>query len=818
MTTVTHPHSEQQPGPYATAAARYLANGWAPLPLPHGKKGPVPTGWTGNDGAWPSGADVWAWTEDHPDGNIALRLPPTVLGIDVDHYGDKPGGLVLHKLEQQLGDLPPTWRSTSRDDGVSGIRLYRIPEGRRWPGVLGPGIETIRHAHRYTVAWPSTHPNGGTYRWINPDNLDSLDVPHVDDLPDLPAAWLEHFAPDAATDQARAGLAPTAASTWLTERGTGHLCAHMDRALTGGLDALASGAGARHDAALQVTNRITWLTGQGHTGGTAALDTFGGAFLAAVAGDRAEGEARAELARMINGAIDLAAAQHPTPQPDPCVDPFAGLIPKEQPWTAPTNNLQPPQPTPSNESPTPSNSSSSSSNERPTTASDPTATTGATPTPTPDPEAVPAEQERTTWWPQTLATATGDTDPEPPPTHLTRTDGHSAFYAGRVNGLIGPSESGKTWVALHAVHQAITAGQSVTYLDFEDSERGIVGRLLALGAHPQQLLDRFAYVGPDEPFHPLLPTGLDLREHLDTHRPDVIVVDGYNAAMTLQGLNLQDNKDVTQFMQQVVKPLARDGATVIYVDHVQKDTESTAKGGIGAQAKRAMTTGCTLRVDAIKPFGKGQDGKLRIHIDKDRQGDVRGVSAPGKTTHWFGDFTLTHAGDGQVTAELTAPEGFDPTNPTAAPEFRPTGLMAKVSTYLETHPGAGVREIRDAGLGRKEYVAKALDVLVAEGWVRIEKGARSKSEHYLDTTFDELLPPPNDRAPDCAPTVLPEHAQATVPPCSHGPDVVRPERGTVAADDGHASSERAPGAHKIVERVIAGQRVHVDPDTGEVLG
>lgn len=826
----SHQDQQQPTGPYSTAALRYHATGWAPLPLPPRAKGPVPTGWTGRDGAWPSGADVWAWTEDHPNGNLALRLPPDVIGIDVDAYDPKPGGMVLTTLEEQLGELPPTWRSTSRDDGASGIRLYRIPTGKRWPGILGPGIEVIRHAHRYTVAWPSVHPDtGGTYRWITPDGATALDaIPTPNDLPDLPTTWIGHFTKGDESEQARAGLDTTTSSTWLQTRGQGVPCNRTSDALTRAMSDLTTGA-SRHDAALAATNRLIWLAGEGHPGVTVALQQLAAAFLTATTGDRQQGEAEHEWDRMVLGAVDLAAAAHPQPSIDPCTDPFAGLIPKERPCTT---NSPTTQTAASSASPTPSNSSSPSlatPHPDPTPTALSTVSDSAHPTTSstldaPATDLEPDEDDRTSWWPRALATALGNTDPEPPPTHLTRTDGHSAFYTGRVNGIIGPSESGKTWVALHAAHQSIEAGQNVTYIDFEDSERGIVGRLLALGADPDLLQTHLAYIGPDEPFHPLLPTGIDLHEHLEQHAPTLVILDGVNAAMTLQGWDLNSNKDATAFAQQILKPLATEHTAVVYIDHTPKDTENASKGGIGAQAKRAMTSGCTIRVDAVKPFGKGQNGKLRIHVDKDRQGDVRGVSAPGKNSHWFGDFTLTHNNvpgpESIVTAALTAPEGFDPDQPQATPPaFRPTGLMAKISTYLEHHPGAGVREIRDAGLGRKEYVGKALDVLVTEGWVRIEKGPRSKSEHHLDTPFDELLTPPNDCAPDRAPTVLPEHAQTTVPPCSQVPDVVRPERGTVETREDTTNPDRAPGAPtpRTSERVIAGQRVTVNLDTGEVV-
>jgi hypothetical protein len=341
---MTEPETDATPGPYATAAPTYWAAGWRGiLPLPANAKTPVPRGYTGTGGTWPSYPDVQAWTEDRGHGNIALRLPPDVLGVDVDHYGNKPGGAVLASLEEQLGTLPPTWRTTSRDDGVSGIRLYRIPAGLRWPGVLGPGIETIRHEHRYAVTWPSIHPAGGTYRWITPDGATALGVvPSIDDLPDLPDAWIQHFTHgELATDQAHADLSRSAAHQWVTDRDSGALppCRHMGRALRRGLDDL-TGATSRHDTMLSLTNRIVWLAGEGHVGSPDALDQARRAFLAAVAGDRDPAEAAAEFDRMVTGAVRIAAAAHPTPSTDPCDDPFAGLIAKDTTWpisTPPTS-------------------------------------------------------------------------------------------------------------------------------------------------------------------------------------------------------------------------------------------------------------------------------------------------------------------------------------------------------------------------------------------------------------------------------------------------------------------------------------------------
>ncbi|WP_030526619.1 bifunctional DNA primase/polymerase [Phycicoccus jejuensis] len=796
------------PGPFAAAAFTYHRNGWAVLPLPAGQKAPVPTGWTGARGATPSGADVHAWTEERPDGNIALRLPPHVIGVDVDHYDGKPGALVLAQLEQTLGALPPTWRTTSRDDGASGIRLYRVPEGLRWPGGLGPGIDTIRHDHRYAVVWPSLHPKGGTYRWYTPDGVVTAhDIPHPDDLPDLPEAWVAHFTGgELSADQPHAGLGRDDIVAWVGARPAGHPCRRIDDALTRGLaDLVTTHEGGRHDAALRLTNRLAWLAGEGHHGLTAALERARGSFLAAVGADRRPGDAEAEWDRMVTGAVDIAAGAHPTtPDIDPCDDPFAGLIDRSATqWTTPppaapkTSTVSPP----ATSAPAPASSTTGTAN-----ASAPDATAGATST-----TDEPAEDTHTTWWPRDLDAALDDDTPPEQPAHLTRDDGHHAFYPGRVNGIIGPSESGKTWVALHAVRQAVDEGQHVTVIDFEDSDRGMTARLLAIGLTRTEVREHVAYINPDEPFHPLAETGLDLSEHLDTWAPTLVVVDGFNAAMTLQGLDLKDNKDATTFMQHVLKPIAARGPAVVYIDHTPKDKEHGTNGGIGAQAKRAMTTGCTLRAEPVTPFGKGQAGKIRLHVDKDRLGTVRGASAPGKAGHWFGDLAITSNTDGSdVTLELTAPTTYDAD--THEPKaFRPTVYMGRIAGWLADNPGAGRNEVLGAVTGDVRHLKTALKALVDEGWVTVTKHGQ-KSLHTLDTPFNELLPPPSTTgvATGVGPG-LPTPAEPTgVVGLTGGYEVPRsPNPG--------AAPETAPTGVGARRTPMAGGKLLYDHQTGQVV-
>ena len=189
--------------PYAEAAVGYWQAGW-PGPIPVTGKSPPITGYTGKEGAFPSFADVSAWIEG-PQGdlNVALRLPRNVVGIDIDCWASKAGASTIADRENRWGPLPATPHSTSRDDG-SRIQLYRVPEGLVWRGDLGKGsgVDIIQHSHRYVVCAPSRHPDtGSTYTWFHPDGAVMDGPPTVDELAELPEAWITGLTSTQAEDQ-----------------------------------------------------------------------------------------------------------------------------------------------------------------------------------------------------------------------------------------------------------------------------------------------------------------------------------------------------------------------------------------------------------------------------------------------------------------------------------------------------------------------------------------------------------------------------------------------------------------------------------------
>jgi hypothetical protein len=189
---------------YAAAFDIYRGGCWSPIKLGAGTKFPPPSGFTGHDGADPSYADMMAWAEEEPNGNLAIRLWEDVIGIDTDNYdsekGDKNGGATIAEAEKRWGKLPYSPRTTSRaGDPVSGIQLYRIPPGvklvekLKFPELGLGGVEICQRHHRYVLCWPSVHDKTGQqYKWYGIDGA-PLDYPpcYPSDIPELPQKWLE---------------------------------------------------------------------------------------------------------------------------------------------------------------------------------------------------------------------------------------------------------------------------------------------------------------------------------------------------------------------------------------------------------------------------------------------------------------------------------------------------------------------------------------------------------------------------------------------------------------------------------------------------
>lgn len=324
---------------YGQAAPEYFERGWNPLPLFNGK-GVTPPGMTGYAGALVTAADVARWSKSPNVIGLTLRLVDTV-GIDVDAYKD---GCEWEAVKAKQGPLPPTWVSSSRFgdgyDGVSGIRLYRLPAAylarqreRCWHGVLGEGIDVVRFAHRQVNSWPTVHKRGTGYQWLNEATGEIVDGPipcRPEDLPELPLKWAEAMIkpehPQASRQEHRAGGGGTHSrsatrsatpeeraevESWWTP---GVPCPAVARALEDILDLL---PGNRHDTAVPGMLRLTRLGEQGHQGVLEAVTELQDAFIAELDGDPSRTEPpEDEWSRAEAGIYRVIAEQGFTPPED----------------------------------------------------------------------------------------------------------------------------------------------------------------------------------------------------------------------------------------------------------------------------------------------------------------------------------------------------------------------------------------------------------------------------------------------------------------------------------------------------------------------
>ena len=306
------------------------------------------------------------------------------------------------------------------------------------------------------------------------------------------------------------------------------------------------------------------------------------------------------------------------------------------------------------------------------------------------------------------------------------------IYPGRAHFLAGESGGGKTWVALHTCAEAIRDGHHVIYIDLEDHPDSIVGRLKALAVDGPDILERFHYIQPAQPFTPEVGDRLDYL----IRRDDIalVVIDSIGELLSLQGCKPNDDDDVARVYRQIVRRITALGPAVILIDHVPKSSDRNPLYGIGSQRKRAAIDGSAFMVETVTPFAAGKDGTLKLVTAKDRAGNF----AIGQTA---ATVEIGSQPDGQrldITVRAPQTDG--------ASGQRQTVNMARISDYLMTQPErqANTSAIRKGAGVKTEHVNKCLSDMLTEGWIiDYETGLGKAHLFRLVHPFSDLLPPPN---------------------------------------------------------------------------
>lgn len=165
-------------------ALEYYDAGWYPIEL-NDDLTPRWKGTTGKTGTWCTRGQAARMR-----GQIGLRMPRFVIGVDIDSH--KEGPLDEALVQACVDSKAP--RSTSRIDHYSsGIYFFKCPW--EWTTRVEPNhIEFIRWSFRYARVHPSTGKTGKTYHWVRTGS-DSV-VPLVATLPTIPSELLPYISID----------------------------------------------------------------------------------------------------------------------------------------------------------------------------------------------------------------------------------------------------------------------------------------------------------------------------------------------------------------------------------------------------------------------------------------------------------------------------------------------------------------------------------------------------------------------------------------------------------------------------------------------
>jgi hypothetical protein len=337
-------------------------------------------------------------------------------------------------------------------------------------------------------------------------------------------------------------------------------------------------------------------------------------------------------------------------------------------------------------------------------------------------------------------------------------------YPGARHHLSGEPESLKTWLVLVLCHAEILIGNIVTYLDFENGARSMLGRLRDLGLDDDQIRAQFVYLQPDEPIGASGVIRDDLEKLLVGLRPSVCVLDSMAGALALHDLDPNSARDVEKFSQSVIDPLRSQGAATFTLDHVTKNRDTRGRFATGSERKVGVTD-VHLGIEALQTFGRGRTGRAKIVVHKDRLGWLPRPKCAELEI-------VSNADTHQIRYVLT-PSEVDQD----APTFRPTHLMEKVSRLLELYPGGlASRNAVDQGVtGKAEYIRLSVDVLCTEGYVVEEDGPRGARLYRSVRPFREseidLVPPRPDLVRDEV-AVTPDDLVPPRPPLQEGRDEV----------------------------------------------
>jgi hypothetical protein len=323
-----------------------------------------------------------------------------------------------------------------------------------------------------------------------------------------------------------------------------------------------------------------------------------------------------------------------------------------------------------------------------------------------------AEQKKSLWapleeiWDGDWAPPKADVAPSLP-------DGGCLFYRGTIGAVMGEPSAGKSIFILQAAAAEALAGGVVWVFDPEDSPVRFVARLKKFG-YPREILKSIRHCPFPSPqdFSSLLAEASSLPEG---ERPTLVWMDGMSVLMSQDGLAENSNDDVNAFLAMRCMPWKKLGAAVVLADHVTK-----REGGLwgrGGGAKKGAYDGAAYFLKVRNQFSSKQDGSVDVVCAKDRQG---GVATMGQLCFEM----VVRAEDESGLQSVCLIDRRAETTAAERKPFRPEKIMEAVVRRLKIVKRSAKTELMREVVGRAQWVALALDILVEDGTLEVEEDGR----------------------------------------------------------------------------------------------
>ncbi|MEQ6138150.1 bifunctional DNA primase/polymerase [Bifidobacterium breve] len=730
---------------YAAAAPLYRAAGWMQvIPLPEGRKTPPPSGFTGRSRKPVTDEQVRFWSQSDPTANTGIVIPEGVLVLDIDaeqgHQVKADGAKGISELSQELGALPATWSSTSHGiDSPARHLFYKVPEGLAWKGGAIEGVDILQPGHRYSVVWPSIHPSGEMYCWYTPSGSTTSQIPHISDLATLPWKWVDYLRKPEHTT-------PRPTSNTLISPETGTYDARMCKAINTFLHKTLSNPaskGSRHDTTLQAVWALVNFAQEGHRGALDAISQLKPRFIAETAPDRQgkEREAAREWASILSGAMEKVNGVQS--HVDPCEQSkIERMTPGE------FNELT-------------QNAAASQMEESYPEAVQNTGTmpvqAGSTPVASVQNGSMESHEASknasSSWRFEDLTQLASGVELPPTPTVFQREDGQGLFYRGAVNDLHGEPGCGKSMLAQIATAQELKQGHDVIYIDYEDSARNVVKRLLLLGVTSEAIVTHLHYVRPSA--KPSSPTSLDgWRETLAyAGTATLAIIDGVTSCLAYAGLDSNSGDDIAAWYNTMPRLISACGPAVVLIDHVVKSKDNRGRYAGGSMQKLALIDGISYSVDMTKPVGKGVRGTIVIKSGKDRISEIEehcAVSWSSNGSHLREAARIEiNSTDPKLMRVTIARPNMMPSDTESAKRFRATGLMEKISTIIQDSGEISfnqlMHELKDDGSGaRRGTVKESVTTLCEEEYLSKRSGANNTIIYSSNRPYRQVDDPASD--------------------------------------------------------------------------